>query len=333
MTPHASTSIPARPLLDIKDLSVHYPGTADRPFKAVDSLSFSIGTGETVALVGESGCGKSTTALAIMRLLRKPAAISGGEILFDGQDLLTLPEGEMQLLRGGAVSMIFQEPMTSLNPVLKIGFQIAEGILRHKTISKTAATQEAVRLLTQVGIPLANDRYHAYPHQLSGGMKQRVMIAMALACRPMLLIADEPTTALDVTIQAEILELIDRLKSELEMSLLLITHNLGIVAERADRTVVMYGGRAVESARTDRLLEAPLHPYTRGLLASLPQNSTPRSLLPTMSAGGGESVSGELGCLFSARCPYRESDCIAASPEFVEAEPGHYVACWRTKRQ
>lgn len=332
MRPHDPASTAATPLLDVQSLSVHFPAANDTPYKAVDSLSFSIGTGETVALVGESGCGKSTTALAIMRLLQKPAIIAGGNVIFDGLDLLHLPERDMQLLRGGSVSMIFQEPMTSLNPVLKIGFQIAEGILRHKNISKDAAAREAVLLLDQVGIPAAGERYHSYPHQLSGGMKQRVMIAMALACKPKLLIADEPTTALDVTIQADILELIDRLKLELEMSLLLITHNLGIVAERANRTAVMYAGRMVETARTDRLLTSPLHPYTRGLLASLPQNSPPHSELPTISGGGGPIISEKQGCIFSARCPYCGNDCHAATPALVEVEPDHQVACWKVIR-
>lgn len=320
-----------RMILDVQDLSVHFPTTKGTPFKAVDSLSFSIETGETVALVGESGCGKSATALSIMRLLQKPGIIAGGRVMFDGRNLLDLSEGEIQQLRGGTVSMIFQEPMTSLNPVLKIGFQITEGILRHKNISATEAAREAVRLLEQVGIPSAEERYHTYPHQMSGGMKQRVMIAMALACKPRLLIADEPTTALDVTIQAEILALIDRLQQELEMSLLLITHNLGIVAERADRTVVMYAGRVVETAPTDRLMKNPLHPYTRGLLASLPQNSPPHTELPTFAQGEVQRLSAYPGCLFSTRCPYKSKECDLAAPALVELEQAHMVACWKVK--
>lgn len=332
MIPQAKLSIPASPLLEVKDLSVHFPTNAGEPFKAVDTLSFAIHTGETLALVGESGCGKSATALSLMRLLQKPGIIAGGTIRLGGQNLLELPDKEMQLLRGGTVSMIFQEPMTSLNPVLKVGFQICEGILRHKNMSREEAAREAVQLLDQVGIPSAVERYHAYPHQLSGGMKQRVMIAMALACKPRLLIADEPTTALDVTIQAEILELIDRLRQELDMSLLLITHNLGIVAERADRTVVMYAGRAVETAPTANLLTNPLHPYTKGLLASLPQNSPPHRELPVITGGGTSQLSAHHGCLFSLRCPYQTEECAHAAPELVELEKGHLVACWKVKQ-
>jgi peptide/nickel transport system ATP-binding protein len=329
MNPTPPPNTTGRPLLDVRDLSVHYPAGTGAPFKAVDALSFSIAPGETLALVGESGCGKSATALSIMRLVQKPGIIAAGNILFDGRNLLEFSELEMQQLRGGTVSMVFQEPMTSLNPVLTVGFQITEGIMRHKEIGTTEACREAVRLLEQVGIPAAQERYHAYPHQLSGGMKQRVMIAMALSCRPRLLIADEPTTALDVTIQAEILELIDRLKADLEMSLLLITHNLGIVAERADRTVVMYAGRAVETAPTEQLLASPLHPYTRGLLASLPQNSPPRTELPTIPAGEIRSLSANPGCLFSTRCPFSSAECDQAAPTLIEADRDHKVACWK----
>ncbi len=332
MTPLPSTNKAEIPLLQVRDLTVQFPSAKSEQFKAVDGLSLSLGHGETLALVGESGCGKSATALAIMRLTRKPGIITGGEVLLEGRSLLELPEKELQLLRGGTYSMIFQEPMTSLNPVLKAGFQVTEGIVRHKKISRKEAEREAVRLLEQVGIPSPRERYHAYPHQLSGGMKQRVMIAMALACRPKLLIADEPTTALDVTIQAEILELIDRLKSELEMSLILITHNLGIVAERADMTMVMYAGRVMETAPTATLLANPLHPYTRGLLASLPQNSPPHTRLPTIS--GGDSCNGwdGNGCPFSPRCPGSDGPCRTARPDLVEAETGHMVSCWKAPR-
>lgn len=327
MSPPISRSTTASPLLSVKNLTVRFPSPGGETFNAVDSLSFTINQGETLALVGESGCGKSATALSIMRLLQKPGTIAGGAITLAGQDLLSLPESEMQMLRGATVSMIFQEPMTSLNPVLKIGFQITEGILMHKRITGQEAAREAIELLSQVGITAPQERYHAYPHQLSGGMKQRVMIAMALACRPRLLIADEPTTALDVTIQAEILALIDRLKADLDMSLLLITHNLGIVAERADRTVVMYAGRAVEIAPTDRLLENPLHPYTKGLLASLPQNSPPHTRLPTIPGGIGHLAAGNKGCNFSARCPQGDDRCRNESPMLMELEKDHLVAC------
>lgn len=333
MNPPPPVSTTASPLLSVKDLTVSYPSSGGGTFNAVNSLSFTINQSETLALVGESGCGKSATALAIMRLLQRPGGITGGEISLSGKNLLSLPENEMQLLRGGTVSMIFQEPMTSLNPVLKIGFQISEGILRHKKITRQEAAQEAIDLLSQVGISAPQERYHAYPHQLSGGMKQRVMIAMALACRPRLLIADEPTTALDVTIQAEILSLIDRLKAELEMSLLLITHNLGIVAERADRTVVMYAGRAVEIAPTDRLLANPLHPYTRGLLASLPQNSPPHTRLPTIPGGVHHMTADGAGCTFSTRCPHDAEQCRTESATLQELEKDHLVACHGDYRQ
>jgi len=333
MTPPESVPTTVSPLLSVKNLTVRYPSPEGGTFNAVDSLSFTINQGETLALVGESGCGKSATALSIMRLLQRPGIIAGGEIILAGQNLLSLPESEMLLLRGGTVSMIFQEPMTSLNPVLKIGFQITEGILRHKRITGQEAVREAVDLLSQVGIAAPDERYHAYPHQLSGGMKQRVMIAMALACRPRLLIADEPTTALDVTIQAEILALIDRLKAELEMSLLLITHNLGIVAERADRTVVMYAGRAVEVAPTGRLLANPLHPYTRGLLASLPQNSPPHTRLPTIPGGVNNMTGGNNGCTFSTRCPHEAERCRNEPPLLQELEKDHLVACHGGARQ
>ena len=316
-------------LLEVRNLSVEFPVADGSRIRAVNSLSFDIRKMETVALVGESGCGKSVTAFSIMRLLQKPGKITGGEILFEGKNLLGLDEESMRKLRGSAISMIFQEPMTSLNPVLKTGFQITEAIRSHKAVPKKEAEAEAVKLLTQVGIPSAAERYHSYPHQLSGGMKQRAMIAMALACSPRLLIADEPTTALDVTIQAQILELIDRLKREIGMSLLLITHNLGIVAERADRTVIMYAGFAVESAETRMIMENPLHPYTRGLLASLPQRSKPGEMIPTFSGTIQQLSTGYAGCPFADRCPCKLENCSTDSPPMMEIEPGHHVACWK----
>jgi len=316
-------------LLEVRNLSVEFPVADGSRIRAVNSLSFDIRKMETVALVGESGCGKSVTAFSIMRLLQKPGEITGGEILFEGKNLLGLDEESMRKLRGAAISMIFQEPMTSLNPVLKTGFQITEAIRSHKNIPKHAAAAEAVKLLSLVGIPSAPERYHSYPHQLSGGMKQRAMIAMALACAPRLLIADEPTTALDVTIQAQILELIDRLKREIGMSLLLITHNLGIVAERADRTVIMYSGFAVESARTRLIMENPLHPYTRGLLASLPQRSKPGEMIPTLSGTVQPLETDHSGCPFADRCSCKLENCSTSSPPMVEIEPGHQVACWK----
>jgi peptide/nickel transport system ATP-binding protein len=329
MIPAPTPTKVSEKLLEVRNLSVGFPAPDGSRIRAVNSLSFDIRKMETVALVGESGCGKSVTAFSIMRLLQKPGEITGGELLFEGQNLLDLDEESMRKLRGSAISMIFQEPMTSLNPVLKIGFQIAEAISSHKIIPKQIAVAEAVKLLKLVGIPSAEERYDSYPHQLSGGMKQRAMIAMALACAPRLLIADEPTTALDVTIQAQILELIDRLKREIGMSLLLITHNLGIVAERADRTVIMYSGCAVESGKTRMIMENPLHPYTRGLLASLPQRSKPGEKIPTISGTIRPLGTSDTGCPLAGRCICKLDECTTSSPPMVEIEPGHQVACWK----
>ncbi len=320
-------------LLDVRHLCVTFPTADNKLFHAVNQLSFHINWQETVALVGESGCGKSVTAFSIMRLLQKPGRICAGEILFNGNDILLLPEQDMRALRGAAISMIFQEPMTSLNPVLKTGFQITEAILQHKSISRKDAAAEAVNLLAQVGIPSPAERYHSYPHQLSGGMKQRAMIAMALASNPKLLIADEPTTALDVTTQAQILELIDDLKQKIGMSLLLITHNLGIVAERADRTIIMYAGAAVESAATAEILQNPLHPYTQALLSSLPQNSRPGEPLPVAGANFTTTYGSSNGCLYVGRCPFKIDICAQNPPLLVEIRPGHEVACWRAPQQ
>ncbi|MFH1028369.1 MAG: ABC transporter ATP-binding protein, partial [Pseudomonadota bacterium] len=261
-------------LLTIKDLHVSFP-SAHGVVEAVSGVSLALDKGSVLALVGESGSGKSMTAFSIMRLVPPPGMVSAGEILFEGQDLAGLSEEAMRSVRGRRISMIFQEPMTSLNPVLRIGDQITEPLLLHNRISGREADQQGVELLKKVGITSAGDRMRDYPHQLSGGMRQRVMIAMALACHPALLIADEPTTALDVTIQAQILELLDSLRVDTGLGMLLITHDLGIVAERSDHTSVMYSGQIVESAPTDLLLSAPRHPYTRALLASLPQYAEP----------------------------------------------------------
>jgi len=295
---------------------------------AVNGVSLTIPKGATVALVGESGSGKSMTALSIMRLVPSPGFIQSGSILLDGSDILTLAEDAMRAIRGRRISMVFQEPMTSLNPVLRIGDQVMEPLLLHHRIQRHEAAELATELLRRVGIPSAGDRMRDYPHQLSGGMRQRVMIAMALACNPALLIADEPTTALDVTIQAQILELIDSLRQSTDMGILLITHDLGIVAERADHTCVMYAGRIVESAASSELLGNPLHPYTRALLASLPQNAEPGKPLATLS-GQAPSLSADLpGCRFCDRCPVALPDCRTQTPELLEAVPGHLVRCW-----
>lgn len=282
-----------------------------------------------MALVGESGCGKSVTAFSIMQLLQKPGEISAGEILFLGTDLNGSGEKSMRALRGSAISMIFQEPMTSLNPVLKTGFQISEAIMLHRKQTRKEADAATIELLSMVGIPAAEERYHSYPHQLSGGMKQRAMIAMALACNPKLLIADEPTTALDVTIQAQILTLMDSLKTKTGMSLLLITHNLGIVARHADSTVIMYAGYAIESAPTAVILDKPLHPYTKGLLASLPQSGSPGTRLTAIAGSLSPDQHAVPGCPFEPRCPVRFERCLIEMPPLIEVAPEHRAACWR----
>jgi peptide/nickel transport system ATP-binding protein len=315
-------------LLQVTNLSTHFPlptGTV----RAVDGVDLELVDGETLALVGESGCGKSVTAYSLMRLVAPPGRIVSGSVLFEGRDLLLLPEEEMRAVRGNRISMIFQEPMSALNPVLTVGFQVAETLHRHRRLSRREAHAETVALLTQVGIPSPEERYASYPHELSGGMKQRVLIAMALACRPRLLIADEPTTALDVTIQAQILELIDRLKEESRMGLILITHDLGIVAERAHRTAVMYGGRIVETAATDELIAHPAHPYTVGLLGSLPENSRPGEPLQTIP-GHVPNLLGQLtGCGFCERCPVALPACRHELPPLRQVGPGHTVRCWK----
>ncbi|AJE02589.1 ABC transporter ATP-binding protein [Geobacter pickeringii] len=315
-------------LLSIKGLTTRFrvPGGT---VHAVNGIDLELQAGETLALVGESGCGKSVTAASILRLVPPPGEIAGGEILFEGTDLLRASDEEMRRIRGDRISMVFQEPMTSLNPVFRIGSQIAEGLMLHRKLSRAEAREEAVRLLVQVGIPSPAARLGDYPHQLSGGMRQRVMIAMALACRPRLLIADEPTTALDVTIQAQILELLDRLRHEIGMALLLITHDLGVVAERADRTMVMYAGRIVEEGPTERLLAAPLHPYTEGLIGSLPQRSEPGRPLRTIP-GQVPGLREELtGCGFCDRCPDKRWECARETPPLKEIEPGRRVRCWK----
>jgi peptide/nickel transport system ATP-binding protein len=316
------------PLLEIIDLHTCFTTPAG-VVAAVNGLSLRIDRGTTLALVGESGSGKSLTALSIMRLVPPPGFIRSGAIRLEGSDLLALSEQEMRSIRGSRISMVFQEPMTSLNPVLRIGEQIMEPLLLHRRMGRREAAGEAARLLGRVGIPAARERLNDYPHQLSGGMRQRVMIAMALACSPSLLIADEPTTALDVTIQAQILELIDSLRETADMGILLITHDLGIVAERSDHTCVMYAGRIVESGPSGELLENPYHPYTRALLASLPQNAEAGKPLATI-AGQPPSLSTPLhGCGFCDRCPMAQPECRHQLPELREIAPGRLVRCWR----
>jgi oligopeptide/dipeptide ABC transporter ATP-binding protein len=315
-------------LLQVTGLSTHFTlpmGT----LKVVDNLDISVEDRETLAIVGESGCGKSMTALSLMRLVPPPGKIVSGEILFEGRNLRTFSDIEMQQIRGNRISIIFQEPMTSLNPVFRIGDQIAEGLLLHRKLSKREAREKAVDMLNRVGIPAPASRYNDYPHQLSGGMRQRIMIAMALSCEPRLLIADEPTTALDVTIQAQILELIDKLKHEYGMGLLLITHDLGVVAERAHRTAIMYAGKIVETGPTDQVLNNPLHPYTEGLLASLPQRAKPGCPLSAIPGQVPNLLLELPGCGFCERCPDRVWKCSTEPPPLREKEPGHFVQCWK----
>jgi len=314
-------------LLDISDLHTCFRTHAGI-LTAVNGVSFSIERGTTLALVGESGSGKSMTALSIMRLVPPPGFIRSGAIRLDGTELLSLTEEGMRAVRGSRISMVFQEPMTSLNPVLRIGDQVMEPLLLHRRLGRREAAEQAAELLVRVGIPGAGNRMRDYPHQLSGGMRQRVMIAMALACNPALLIADEPTTALDVTIQAQILELIDSLRQTTEMGILLITHDLGIVAERSDHTCVMYAGRIVESAGSQELLGNPLHPYTRALLASLPQNAEPGKPLATLTGQVPRLTAGLPGCGFCDRCPVSLPECRQELPELCEKTPGHSVRCW-----
>jgi peptide/nickel transport system ATP-binding protein len=316
------------PLLTVTNLHTCFKTPAGI-VSVVKGISFSIEKGTTVALVGESGSGKSMTALSIMRLVPPSGFIESGEISLDGTDLLKLSEADMRSIRGSRVSMVFQEPMTSLNPVLRIGDQVMEPLMLHRKMSRKDSAEWATELLGKVGIPSARDRMRDYPHQLSGGMRQRVMIAMALACNPALLIADEPTTALDVTIQAQILELIDTLRQATDMAILLITHDLGIVAERADRTNVMYAGRIVESAASPGLFRTPRHPYTMALLASLPQNAEPGTPLATLAGQPPDMATDLHGCGFCDRCPVAGPECKRALPELKEVVPGHYVRCWK----
>lgn len=315
-------------LLSVNDLHVSFP-VDERIFKAVRGVSLALAAGSVLALVGESGSGKTMTALSVMRLVPQPGFISTGDIVFEGQSLLALPEKELRSIRGRRMSMVFQEPMTSLNPVLRIADQLTEPLLLHSGMSRRQAEERSVELLTNVGIPSAGNRMRDYPHQLSGGMRQRVMIAMALSCNPSLLIADEPTTALDVTIQAQILELLDVQRKTGALSILLITHDLGIVAERADHTAVMYAGQVVESAPTALLLSAPRHPYTVALLASLPQHATPGRPLPTMPGQLNIRVAHAGGCSFAERCPLAESTCHTELQQLRETTPTHSVRCWK----
>ncbi|MEK7689061.1 MAG: ABC transporter ATP-binding protein [Deltaproteobacteria bacterium] len=297
--------------------------------KAVRGVSFSIDKGKTLGLVGESGCGKSVTALSIMRLVSFPGKIVQGEIIYNGKNLLGLSEDEMRKIRGAEIAMVFQEPMTSLNPVLTIGNQISEAIILHQSLNKNEAMEKTIDVLRLVGIPSPEKRIKDYPHQLSGGMRQRAMIAMALSCNPSLLIADEPTTALDVTIQAQILELIQGLQKQFDMAMILITHDLGVVAETVDHVAVMYAGKIVEYTDTKTLFAEPLHPYTIGLLDSLPTIERTGGVLKTIPGTVPGLLNLPPGCSFYDRCPKRDAICTEHEPELVEVKKGHFVACYK----
>ncbi len=313
-------------LLNIQDLAIEFR-TAEGFLSAVHNLSFSLNKGETVCIVGESGCGKSISSLAIMGLLPSNGRISKGSIVFDGQKLNELKPDQMRKIRGNKISMIFQEPMTALNPVFTIGFQIREPLMIHQGMSKKEANQRGIELLSQVGLSLPAERMKQYPHELSGGMRQRIMIAMALACHPQILIADEPTTALDVTIQAQILDLINDLKERLDTGVVMITHDMGVVAETADRVVVMYAGEIVEDGTVEEVFNNPQHPYTKGLLASVPTVDGEMKELQAIP-GSMPNINEKIeGCRFHPRCPYAMDVCRSEKPQ-VFSDTGHRTRCW-----
>ena len=315
-------------LLEVRDLRTHF--AAERgEVRAVDGVDLSVERGQTLGIVGESGCGKSVTALSIMGLVPSPGRIAGGEVLFEGEDLLQLPAARLRDLRGDKLSMIFQEPMTSLNPAFTVGDQIVETILRHRDVSKAEAKRHAVEMLRRVRIPSPEQRFDDYLHRLSGGMRQRVMIAMALACNPKLLIADEPTTALDVTIQAQILELMRSLRAELGTAIILITHDLGVIAELADEVIVMYAGKVIERCTARRLFSEPQHPYTVGLLGSIPRLHLEQERLSAIEGFVPDAAALPAGCRFHPRCPFVVEKCLQQIPPLAEVKLGHYAACWR----
>ena len=316
-------------LLKVRDLRTHFR-TDDGEFPAVDGVSFSVEAGRTLAIVGESGCGKSVTSLSIMGLVpNPPGRIVGGSIRFEGIELVGAPESALQDLRGNALAMIFQEPMSSLNPAFTIGEQIVEGLLRHRKISRTQANERAIEMLRKVRMPAPEQRFREHPHKLSGGMRQRAMIAMALACEPRLLIADEPTTALDVTIQAQILTLMRSLQQETGTAIILITHDLGVVAEVADEVLVMYAGRVVERATVQALFDQPQHPYTVGLLGAIPRLDDPRPRLASIEGQVPSPMSRPPGCSFAERCPFADAQCHTAAPTLQSVGEQHLSACWK----
>ncbi|TDO85925.1 peptide/nickel transport system ATP-binding protein/oligopeptide transport system ATP-binding protein [Halanaerobium saccharolyticum] len=321
----------AEKLVEVKNLKTYFY-VEEGVVKAVDGVDFEIYPGETLGVVGESGCGKSVTSLSIMRLVESPPGrIEAGEINFGGRDLTKIPEKEMRKIRGNDISMIFQEPMTSLNPVYTVGDQIMEAIILHKQVDRKEARRQAIDMLTKVGIPLPEQRVDEYPHQLSGGMRQRVMIAMALSCDPQLLIADEPTTALDVTIQAQILELMNSLKESYGMSIMMITHDLGVIAEVSDRVAVMYAGKVVEYTDVNTLFEDPKHPYTWGLMNSIPKLDKDVDRLEAIPGSVPSPLNFPDGCKFNTRCPLAEGKCYDQEPPLEDADGNHMVRCWRYK--
>ncbi len=314
-------------LLELQGLKTHF-FTEAGVVRAVDGVTYRIPHGKTLGVVGESGCGKSITALSILRLVPDPGKIVEGQVLFDGDDLSALSEADMRTIRGNRISMIFQEPMTSLNPVFTVGNQIAEAIILHEKATRDEARRRTIELLQKVGIPSPEQRVDEYPHQMSGGMRQRVMIAMALACNPALLIADEPTTALDVTIQAQILDLLKELQRDFGMSILMITHDLGVIAETADEVVVMYAGKIVEYAETAELFGNPMHPYSQGLFRSRPKlGMNPEDALAVIPGSVPNPLYFPSGCKFHPRCDQVKENCSTVEPELLEVKPGHWVSC------
>lgn len=320
-------------ILEIKDLCVEFQ-TVEGVVHAVDHLNYTLHKGEKLGIVGESGSGKSVSSLGMMQLIpNPPGRITGGEILYHGKDLVKASEKEMQKIRGNEISMIFQEPMTSLNPIIKCGKQIAESLRLHRGMKKKEAMEEAVRMMRAVGIANPEVRAHEYPHQMSGGMRQRVMIAMALACQPQILIADEPTTALDVTIQAQILDLIRELNESMGTSVVFITHDLGVVSELCDTVIVMYTGHIVEQAPVKELFESPKHPYTKGLLNAIPKITRERNPLETIEGMVPNPTERIEGCSFSPRCPYATDQCRKAEPPMAELSDGRLVRCWQYAKE
>ncbi len=313
-------------LLEIKDLHTFFYTDAG-VVKAVNGVSFQVNKGQTIGIVGESGCGKSVMSLSIMRLIQDPGKIVKGQVIFNGQDLVKLSQGEMRKINGDRISMIFQEPMTSLNPVFTVGNQIAESLILHENLTKKQAREKAVEMISTVGIPRADGIYDSYPHELSGGMRQRIMIAMALSCNPELLIADEPTTALDVTIQAQILDLLKEIKRKFGTSIMLITHDLGVVAEMADYVIVMYAGRIIEQGKVDDIYLNPMHPYTIGLLKSKPSITTVSDRLYTIPGQVPNLINLPEICYFSDRCKMCKDTCKQGFPELIDMGNDHFVAC------